>query len=55
MYHFNRSQNSTCIIMNTYILIQLSMVICYHLVIYASFAYINGRSYITKIKWYVEI
>ena len=44
MYHFNISPNSTCIIINTYIIIQLCMVICYHLVIYASFVYNNGSS-----------
>ena len=55
MYHFNISQNSTCNVMNTYIIIQLCMVICYHLVIYASFEYINGRSHINKIKWYMEM
>ena len=55
MYHFNISPNSTCNVMNTYIIIQLCMVICYHLVIYASFVYINGMSHINKIKWYIEM
>ena len=55
MYHFNISPNSTCNIMNTYIIIKLCMVICYHLVKYASFVYINGRSHINKIKWYMEM
>ena len=41
--------------MNQYIIIQLCMVICYHLVIYASFVYINGSSYINKIKWFMEM
>ena len=30
MYHFNISPNSTCIIMNTYIIIQLCMVMYYN-------------------------
>ena len=34
---------------------QLCMVICYHLVIYASFVYINGSSHINQIKWYMEM
>ena len=55
MYHFNISPNSTCIILNTYIIIQLCIVICYNLVIYVSFVYINGSSHINKIKCYMEI
>ena len=55
MYHFNISPNSTCNVMNTYIIIQLCMVICYHLVIYAFFVYINGMSHINQIKWYMEM
>ena len=49
MYHFNISPNSTFNVKNTYIIIQLCMVI------YASFVYINGRSHINKIKWYMEM
>ena len=55
MYHFNISPNSTCIIMNTFIIIKLGMVICYHLVIYAYFVYINGSSHMNQIKWYMEM
>ena len=55
MCHFNIFPNSTYIVMNTYIIIQLCMVICYHLVIYASFVYINGSSHINKIKRYMEM